>query len=183
MLIDIMNVIYDWVNAVINNPDDPGNPNLPIIPSHSNIPAPDTGPYLVIDYSPSLEKFGGADWETIEVAPDVFRTTLRTDYEGTVEFWECNGIGDYLYKLVNSQWIPEANDYLRENNISFLRNNEILTIPSLFSDEKWRKESVLEIVFGFGAGVYYETGIIEHIEATGTLTKPDGTERIVIIDE
>lgn len=178
MLLDVMNAIYYWVDAIINNPDDPDNPELAIIPSHENIPAPtSTKPYITIDYAPALSTLGKADWSVTQLTEDTFQYKLRTDFEGTVEIWETNGIGEYLYKLVSSQWIPEANDYLRENNISFLRNNDIITIPSLQTDSKWSKESVVEIVFGFGAGITYNTDVVENIEGTGTLENPDGTEK------
>jgi hypothetical protein len=181
MLINILNPIYDWVVAIINNPNDLSNPNLSIIPSHKDIPAPDSlDPYITINYTLALETLGKADWKVEDEGGTIYKT-LRTDYEGTIEFREIRGNGSYLYKLVNSQWIPEANDYLRENNISFLRNNDIVPIPKLLDETKWQEESVLEIVFGFGAGVRYETNTIEDIEATGTLTEEDGTERIVYV--
>lgn len=181
MILEVMNTIYDWVDAVINNPDDINNPNLTIIPSHKNIsPSNCSQPYLTIDYAPALSTLGKADWD-IEEEGGLCYNKLRTDYEGTVEIWETNGIGEYLVKLVSSQWIQEVNDYLRENYISILRNNGVVTMPYTQHDKKWKRESVVEFIFGFGAGLRYEIDNVEDIEATGTLIEQDGSEKTVVV--
>lgn len=178
MITEVMNTVYDWVNHIVNNTVVP-SPGIEIIPSHENTPAP-SGIYITIDYTPALATLGQADWIVEDEGGTVYKT-LRVSHEGTVEIWETNGNGEYLSKLLRYQWIEEINNILRDKNISVLRNGEVISIPSIKPDDRWQKESVVEIVFGFGAGIKFEMDDITNIEASGTLTKDDGSERDVEI--
>lgn len=178
MINNVMDSIFDWVNQIANNPDSL-DPVIPIIPSHSDIPAP-SGIYITINYMPVIRTVGQADYEVKEEAGVVYKI-LRNDIEATVEIWETNGTGESLLKLVNQQWVDEVVQFLSAKNISVLRNNDIVQIPSIQPDDKWQRECVVEFVFGFGAGMKYESGSIDKIEADGALVKADGTERDVTI--
>lgn len=182
MILDVTNTIYDWVDAIINNPLNPPTPLVPIVPSYSNTPAPE-GRYITIDSTPTMNEIGKADWEVIyDETEDKYFNYLRSEFEGAVEIWETNGNGDYLLTLSKNQWVQEAINKLSRNKISYKRDNGILFIPRQ-QGEQWERESVLEIIFGFGTGLRYEVDGIEDAEINGTITKDDGSDRNIYIDK
>ena len=180
MITTVMDTIYDWINEIVNNTVVP-SPGIPIIPSHADIPAP-SGVYITFNYTPLIEIFGQADYKVEEIGGIVYKT-LRTDCEGAVEIWESNGNGEQLLKLLSYQWKDSINEILSNNNISIMRSGQMTPIPSIQPEDKWQKESVVEFIFGFGAGIRFETDDITNIEVDGTLKKEDGSERDVFITQ
>jgi len=168
---DIYNFIYDWVDLVVNTI---GGRSIPIIESHDNAPA-EAGVFITIKYAPMRTKEGRpsieSDVEVEDGAPAEDPGT-RSQYQDQlllVELWETDAYGDCLNELSNSGELDAVLTYFCENGFVYVRDEGVKVVPRLQDDNKWKRESMLEVVMRI-ANVTEETlQWIESVNYTGKL--------------
>ena len=160
--------MYSWVKKVINTD---GGRTLDIQQSHQDVGSP-AEPFLTIAYSPIRQKVGrNSKTEPAgPIDPELNEGDVVSygSYQVRLEFWETGGNGDLLNELINSIERDEIQEFFNAANVAFYSSEPVLPIPSL-NGEKWRRESVVEILFGVSSSMIENTGWIETVEFNGNI--------------
>ena len=190
----LYNFLYEWIHKVLNVGEGLG---IEIIRSHDPIPTPNTNnedlneddlvdnedpnktpdPYIAIEYTGSLEKFGrGAVPSRIWSYGNM---TIMNDFDKIIELREVNGEGDLLRLLIETIYRQDIRDLWRQNYITYRYEGSINPIP-VQTDNAYTTESLVEITIGFASGTTYKPGYFSSAQFTGTINRPGGLNNITI---
>ena len=153
-----------WVRLILVT--EGGETELQVIESHQDTPAPKE-PYIVIEYAPVRNKIGSAS----KSAPNETsgESLVISDNEFLIEMREVGGTGDRLYDVINSIERQDIKDLFEQNQIAFMGENGVQQLPSLIGDDKWVRQSLIELRLNVATESKEQSGIIEDISYTGTI--------------
>lgn len=146
---------------------------IPIIITHQNYPAP-TGVYVAIEYSGNWRRIGRTDIgklyaveEEIEEEGEtetitVYKQLNLSEYEINIILHEVNGEGDILTFILDYLDTPKYQEKFVTARISFLGNGQIISMP-FFENNRWEKESTVELRFAVATGIENEQNTVEQI--------------------
>lgn len=141
--------LYAWIKGVAGD-------GVEVIQSHQDAPAP-SGHYLAIEYEGSWSKVGGTS-HMARSAPALPSPNVHL-YEGQVQVWEVDGLGDILRDIVES--VDRMAAAFESRGFSVLRAEGPTAMPTLDGDRHWRREHVLTIHMLWARG---DEGTTEYIE-------------------
>jgi hypothetical protein len=136
--------------------------------SHQNIPeVKQDDVFVVIDYAPNREKIGRAAVPG-ETDGDG-KLTMVNDYQYVVEIWEVNGSGSLIQLLLNSIDRQDIKDLWKSEGYAYYgEEGDIQNLPRT-QENKWKRESMVELRIGTATGTEDQPGYIEDVEYNGTV--------------
>lgn len=135
--------------------------SVPIIEQYDNAPRPSNKVYIVFDPSVSARPIGK---EIFIPATATAKVMHRQDYEITAIVREVGGYGQYLQLITNMQYNQTVRSFMHTNLLSILRIGEIVPTPRLLDDERWERESAMEITLAISHVQTDETSYISNVE-------------------
>jgi hypothetical protein len=134
---------------------------VPIIEQYDNAPRPSNKVYIVFDPSVTSRRIGR---EIFYPATATEKVRHRQDYEITAVIREVGGYGQYLQLITNMQYNQTVMKYNHTNFLSILRIGEIVPTPRLLDDERWERESAMEMTLAISHIQTDETTYISDVE-------------------
>jgi hypothetical protein len=163
---ELLDFLYEWIYQilVIECGD-----NIPIIESNLNVSPPNAeDPYITIEFSGSKNKIGSAS----KMEPDKITgiSKVINDYGELIELREVNGNGDRLRTIIDSTDRREINDLFRTNQVAYLGEEGNITPVPRLNGKDWVREALVEIRIGVATGTTEQSGVIETVEYSGTIS-------------
>lgn len=159
---EIEKFLYDWINLILNTEQSFG---IEIIRGNRNAPRPDL-PYIVIHDPPiTNRKTSRGNWES--TTDEFGNLSWAIYYETSISIEEVGGNGESFKFLLNSINRQDIKDLWTQNNISLLRNENILNISDITENYVERRTIMDIFVLHFDEGTY-QPGFFETVEYEGT---------------
>jgi hypothetical protein len=155
--------IYDLIELMLQQQSSLGD--VPIIEAYGNAPRP-SDVYITFDPNPNPRQLG----REIKIdQTDTDPLCHVTEWEVNVTLREIGSYGEYLQLIQHMQYDQDVMKYLHEQKIAIMRMGQVIPTPRLLDDDKWERESAMEMILAITHVTTDETTYIENVELNNNI--------------
>jgi len=156
--------IYDLIDTMVSSQTD--IPTVPIVEDYDNAPRPEEPIYLSYIPSPLMRMVG----KQVQY-PETDTTPVQTivEWEVPVTVREIGGYGQYLQIIQTAQYQQSVRSYLYNACMSIMRINQIVPTPRLLDDDRWERESSMEMILAITHVTSDDTTYIETVDINNNI--------------
>lgn len=158
----LLELLRSWIDTVLNTNY---GLNRPVIFGEQNAPAP-AKPYIVIHRPLATTKQGRESTLLNPTNYDIQR--VINNYEAVVSITSVGNQTDDIRYILDSIGTQETKDYFYDNDISFMRQETIQSVPDLSAGE-WELNTVVDIVIMYPHTTTEDTGYIDTVETENNI--------------
>ena len=156
--------VYDLITSIIGAQT--ALPSIPIVEEYGNAPRPSSTIFISYNPSPVMRMIG----KQVQY-PKTDTTPVQTivEWEVPVTVREIGGYGQYLQIIQTMQYSQVVRSFLYNECMSILRIAQIIPIPRLLDDDRWERESSMEMILAITHVVDDTTTTIDTVELNNNI--------------